>query len=137
MTSCGASVLSAIALPRPVVEPPPIGDDAIRVVLVEDRQRLLRHLDRRVHGRAEEVADRKVAEDARDALAGILLLRRGKHERALAAERAQHLGRLGEPARAEDHALRTPLVDEGLDPAAVAHRSNPKGGAQPPFRIMW
>ncbi len=137
MTSCGASVLKRDRFAEARRRAAADRDDAIRVVLVEDRERLFRHLDRRMHRRAEEVADRKLAKNAGDTPAGILLLRRRKHQRALRPKSTQNLACFGKAPRPEDHALRATLVDEGLDRARGAHRLGPEGGAQPPLRITW
>ena len=56
MTICGRSVRSAMALPRPVVEPPPSATVQSALEPAHGLDRALRHLDGRVHRRLGEDA---------------------------------------------------------------------------------
>ena len=120
MTICGRSVRSAIALPRPVVEPPPSATVQSARELLDGLQRARGDVDRRMHRRFGEDADAEIAERRGEMARLIDLLRRRQHDRAF-AEPAHFVGDLRQRAEAEDDARGMGVIDEVFH-QAVADR---------------
>ncbi len=85
MTIWSTPVRVAIALPRPMVEPPPRRHDAVRAACLESGQRRLGHLDRRVQAAARRRCRPTTRRASRQAPRPRSSGGRGQHQRSRCA----------------------------------------------------
>ena len=103
MATIGIGASRAIALPRPIVDPPAHGDRAVRAEFGGELARLAGALDRDVHLGAVVDSRKAGAEEVRDHL-GLRALRRGAEDKGPARSDGLDLVADGRDLpRSEDH----------------------------------